>query len=131
MNDRGFGLYQAFKANKSYFYCPQTKLRGALADLRVVAQSFSGKIVCWRPTPGSWSPTWGKSWIRHWEGNVFTPLCHSVHGGSVSCQHTPLVISPGGLPPGEGGLHHSRHPPSPRYGQPAGGKHPTGMHTCS
>ena len=25
-----------------------------------------GKIVCWSPPPpGSWRPTWGKSWIRH------------------------------------------------------------------
>ena len=24
------------------------------------------------------------------EGNVFTPLCHSVHGGGVSLTETPL-----------------------------------------
>ena len=62
-----------------------------------------------------------------WQGNVFTPVCHSVHGGIC---HTP---SPGQTPP--------RQTPSPGqtpplaqcmlgYGQQAGGTHPTGMHSC-
>ena len=69
------------------------------------------------------------------QGNVFTLVCHSVHGG--------------GLPPG--GLHLrgvclqgvciwgvciqgvGQTPPSHTmgYGQRAGGTHPTGMHSCS
>ena len=71
------------------------------------------------------------------QGNVFTPVCHSVHEGSASGGSA----SEGGLPPG--GLHlrgrgvyiqggwadPSSH--TMGYGQRAGGTHPTGMHSCS
>ena len=53
------------------------------------------------------------------QGNIFTPVCHSVHRG--------------GLPQCMLGYHHPQdHAPSPAggYGQQVGGMHPTGMHTC-
>ena len=61
------------------------------------------------------------------EGYVFTPVCHSVHrGGGV---HGQVHLSPAPpLPPGQ------VHPPGAvhagRYGQQAGGTHPTGMLSC-
>ena len=48
-----------------------------------------------------------------WEGNVFTPVCDSVHRGE-------------GLWPG--GSTRSGGPP---YDSGVGGMHPTGMHSCS
>ena len=86
------------------------------------------------------------------QGNIFTPVCHSVHrgGGLPQCmlgyhpttagtrhipwsRHPPDQAPP--TPPG------TRHPPGPgtlppgaehagRYGQRAGGSHPTGMQSC-
>ena len=51
------------------------------------------------------------------QGNVFTPVCHSVHGGGGQ---TPLL---------------GRHPLTAQcmleYDQQAGGTRPTGMHSCS
>ena len=65
------------------------------------------------------------------QGNVFTPVCHSIYRGEGSAQ-PPLDAEPPDaeppppmytpLPPGCKPLH--------RYGQQAGGMHPTGMHTC-
>ena len=86
------------------------------------------------------------------QGNVFTPVCDSVHGG-VSAPldasinppaHThPWAHPPGHIhPPGHTppwththpGWTHTQTPPSPRdtkgYGQKAGGRNTTGMHTC-
>ena len=62
------------------------------------------------------------------QGNVFTPVCHSVHRGDLphpradtpSCSDTP----PGQTPP-------RQTPPAQcmlGYGQQAGGTHRTGMH---
>ena len=61
------------------------------------------------------------------QGNVFTPVCHSVHGGRgvvclIACWHTP---------PSRQNPPWADTPPrqtSP-YGQQAGGTHPIGMHT--
>ena len=55
------------------------------------------------------------------QGNVFTPVCHSVNGGVVSAPlhagiHPPWAATPRQIPTG--------------YVQQAGGTHPTGMHTC-
>ena len=93
------------------------------------------------------------------KGYVFTPVCHSVHRGDVcpsACWDTP-PWDQRQIPLGTRGRH--RHPrPGPgtsppgadtpqeqtppkeqtplwavhawRYGQQAGGAHPTGMHTC-
>ena len=85
------------------------------------------------------------------EGYVFTPVCHSVHRRAVclsACWDTP----PGSRHPlgadTPWSRHYpgadtpqSRHPPradippcavhAGRYGQQAGGMHPTGMHTRS
>ena len=70
--------------------------------------------------------------LQHWtylppatklgQGNVFTPVCHSVHGG-VCHTHTP-----GETPPGQ-----TAHPAQCMlgYAQQAGGTHPTGMQSCS
>ena len=68
------------------------------------------------------------------QGNIFTPVSHSVHREGV-CQ-SPRADTPQQTPP-------SRHlPPSAcwdtpssaqcmlGYGQQAGGTHPTGMHSC-
>ena len=46
------------------------------------------------------------------EGNVFTPVCHSVHSGGV-------------YPSIQWGLH-----PPKQMATEAGGTHPTGMHSC-
>ena len=56
------------------------------------------------------------------QGNVFTPVCHSVHRGG-------LPYPPGQTPPWTG-------TPSPAqcmlgYDQQAGGTHPTGMQSCT
>ena len=75
------------------------------------------------------------------EGYVFTTVCHSVHRGGVclsACWGRPPreQTPPGNRQPPE------QTPPPPeqappcavhagRYGQQAGGTHPTGMHTCS
>ena len=59
------------------------------------------------------------------QGNIFAPVCHSVHRGEV----------PGQVPP-QAGTHPpwQVHPPGAvhagRYGLQAGGTHPTGMHSC-
>ena len=69
------------------------------------------------------------------QGNVFTPVCHSVQGGSLSrvslCPGGSLSrwgvsFQMGGLCPG-GSL---RENPPPPIWQQAGGTHPTGMHSC-
>ena len=81
------------------------------------------------------------------QGNVFTPVCHSVHRGCLShpgqtpsWADTPGQTSPLGRPPG-------KTPPLPGqtytpwadtppaqymlgYGQQTGVMHPTGMHSC-
>ena len=100
------------------------------------------------------------------QGNLFTPVCQSVHGGGGLCipacngPDTPPGKHPSGRHPlgrHSLGRHHPRQTPilgrnplcrhplgqtSPQadtllppsdnmaYGQPAGGTHPTGMHTC-
>ena len=62
------------------------------------------------------------------QGNVLTPVCHSIHKGVC---HTP----PDQTPPTPLGRHSplGRHPPVQcmlGYGQQAGGTHPTGMQSC-
>ena len=92
------------------------------------------------------------------QGNIFTPVCHSVHRGVSSRENPPARENPPTRenPPGPG-----RHPPdqadppwdqadtnppspsppppdqadpprkqTPAYGQWAAGTHPTGMHSC-
>ena len=58
------------------------------------------------------------------QGNIFAPVCHSVHGGSTWAGTLPgRYRSPrAGTPPNQCML---------GYGQQAGGTHPTGMQTCS
>ena len=75
------------------------------------------------------------------QGNIFAPVCHSVHGGSTwhppgpgtppGTRYTPLTRytpqdqvppRPGTTPPG------AEH--AGRYGQRADGTHPTGMQSC-
>ena len=85
------------------------------------------------------------------QGNVFTPVCHSVHGGRrgwlPSMHHRSHDQHPGGVLPTEewsvykggfclrGGLPTSRGggvgqiPPSPRT-RKVGGTYPTGMLSC-
>ena len=55
-----------------------------------------------------------------WEGNVFTPVCDSVHGGGRGS------LSRWGLFGGRGGSLSGR----PPHGGRAGGTYPTGMHSC-
>ena len=86
------------------------------------------------------------------QGNIFTPVCHSVHsGGGVPDQvHPPrpgTPLPPGTRytppPPGPGSppwdqVHPSPPGPgtppprlqTPEYGQRSAGTHPTGMHSC-
>ena len=54
------------------------------------------------------------------EGNVFTPVYHSVHRGEGA---TPLDA------PAPLDVYHPWRKYAP-LGQPAGGTHPTGMHSC-
>ena len=62
------------------------------------------------------------------QGNVFTPVYHSVHGrGALSDRHS--------LPLGKHPLQLSRHspgqtPPPPETATAADGTHPTGMYSC-
>ena len=64
--------------------------------------------------------------MKLWEGNVFTPVCHSVHREGCVLQH---VMG--------GGVHtqgRHTHPPGltpPEMATEAGDMHPTGMHSCS
>ena len=85
------------------------------------------------------------------QGNVFTPVCHSVHRGE--CLHLvrgtcPLGRHPPGQTPSRADGRHppslGRHPPAQcmlgythlptqcmlGYGQQVGSAHPTGMHSC-
>ena len=81
------------------------------------------------------------------EGNVFTPVCHSVHrgelhpggvciwGGGSASRGVGVCIQGEGVCIQEGGDLHPGglgRPPSDTtgYGQRAGGTHPTGMHFC-
>ena len=48
------------------------------------------------------------------QGNIFTPVCHYVHGAGCFL---------GGMPGGD--------PPPLRTATAAGGMHPTGMHSCN
>ena len=99
---------------------------------------------------------------RKWslgQGNIFAPVCHSVHRGGVPGQvplwdqppprdqvhhpsgtrYTPPVpgtpAPPDQVPPWNRYPPDQVHPPGAvhagRYGQQAGGKHPTGIHSCS
>ena len=89
------------------------------------------------------------------EGYVFTPVCHSVHRGGVCLSacwdtppraDTPQEQTPQSRHPWEQTSPQEQTPPgrrhpgantppshvvhAGRYGQQAGGTHPTGMHTC-
>ena len=66
------------------------------------------------------------------QGNVFTSVCHSVHGGGSACLHPVGDLHPGGSASGEWGLHRGggggwtdRPLDTTRYDQRAGGTHPT------
>ena len=61
-----------------------------------------------------------RSHTKLWEGYVFTCVCDSVHGGGV-----PASVPPGADTPPPRAVH------AGRYGQQAGGTHPTGMHCCN
>ena len=85
------------------------------------------------------------------QGNIFTPVCHSVHRGGVPARHTPPAGTPPPgrhTPPGQVHPPWQVHPPgrytppgqvhpppreqqTPEYGQRSAGTHPTGMHSCS
>ena len=74
------------------------------------------------------------------QGNIFAPVCHSVHGGGCLLPGGGGVLAPGGS--GPGGMHAQGGacfggvllaegvPTSPRTATAAGGTHPTGMHSC-
>ena len=80
------------------------------------------------------------------QGNIFTPVCHSVHMvGSTSVhagipppslEQTPLEQTPWDhAPPQDQGPPWDQAPPpgaehAGRYGQRAGGTYPTGMQSC-
>ena len=85
------------------------------------------------------------------QGNIFTPVCHSVHrGGLPNCmlgylplrQQTPQEQTPPGpgtpprrRPPWDQAPPREQTPPGAkhagRYGQRAGSKNPTGMQSCT
>ena len=71
------------------------------------------------------------------QGNMFTPVCHSVHRGGVHDQvppgtrYTPPCDQVHPLPDQVHPAWDQVHPPGPvRYGLRAGGTHPTGMQSC-
>ena len=65
------------------------------------------------------------------EGYVFTRVCHSVHGAGSTWAGIPPGIR---YPPRTRYTPRTRYPPGAvhagRYGQQAGGTHPTGVHSC-
>ena len=75
------------------------------------------------------------------EGNVFTSICDSVHGGCTPSgqtpprqTYTPRQTPPRQTPPKE--TSQADTPPQadtspPKTGTEAGSSHPTGMHSCS
>ena len=71
------------------------------------------------------------------QGNIFTPVRHSVHRGGSPVGRTPPGPDPPcqGEPPRPDPPWHLSPPPPRRkqtaaYGQRAAGTHPTGMHSC-
>ena len=66
------------------------------------------------------------------QGNVYTPVCHSVHIPRVDTPQADTSL--GKHPPSKHtpGRHPHPHPCAVHtgYGQQAGGTHPTGMHSC-
>ena len=60
------------------------------------------------------------------EGYVFTPVCQSfcTWAGTPPREGSPWAGTPPGQVPPPGAVH------AARYGQQAGGTHPTGMHSC-
>ena len=79
------------------------------------------------------------------QGNIFAPVCHSVHRGVSGQVHPPGQVHPrqvhplgkytprAGTPPGQVPTRqvHLSHQCMLGYGQQAGGTHPTVMHSCS
>ena len=69
------------------------------------------------------------------KGNVFTPVCDSVHGGGVHLPWQTNTHPPNRHPPVDTptGRHpHGRHiPPPSEMVIAADGMHPTGLHSCS
>ena len=63
------------------------------------------------------------------QGNIFAPVCHSVHRGVVVSQKALRQTPPGSRHPLGAG---SPPPPeqTPAYGLWAAGTHPTGKHSC-
>ena len=59
------------------------------------------------------------------QGNVFTPVCHSVHRGGLPHTYPWADKPPGQTPPSLPGQCMLG------YGQQAGGTHPTGMQSCN
>ena len=72
------------------------------------------------------------------QGNVFTPVCHSVHmkGGGFPTCITGHITWGEGLPPGGSAFRELGRPPpqdtwdTMGYDQQAGSMHPTGMRSC-
>ena len=88
------------------------------------------------------------------QGNIFTPVCHSVQRGGSASMHAGIPSPPRpSRPPPEQTPHHPHTPPdqadppgpgrsppeqadpppgkqTPAYGLRAAGMHPTGMHSC-
>ena len=72
------------------------------------------------------------------QGNVFTHVCHSVHRGVLPHtppgRHFPWAETPGqALPLGRHSWEGTPDSPAEcivRYGQQAGGAHPTAMQSC-
>ena len=63
------------------------------------------------------------------QGNAFTRVCHSAHGGLYLLPHR--TDPPEGRAPLKADPLIRQSTTPQRYGQPAGGTHPTVMHTCS
>ena len=82
---------------------------------------------------------------------IFTPVCHSVHGGGSASVHAGIPTNPEQTPPGSRSPNQTSPPgadtpplradtpleqtpppgkQTPAYGIRAAGTHPTGMHSC-
>ena len=63
------------------------------------------------------------------QGNIFTPVCHSVHREGA-CSRGGCLLLGGGVPAPGGPAQGVPGEDPPRTATAAGGTHPTGMHSC-
>ena len=63
------------------------------------------------------------------QGNIFTPVCHSVHGGGGFCLNACWDTNPPGPDPPRPGTHHRPGADTPQSRPPPGTRSPPDLHT--